>query len=322
MKTWLICSLLIMSLHCRGVQNDVTSKSTQDKLVAYIKAKWVAKKVKGFFVLKPFSGCEHFAFGSTEHRMPDHLVPYVRAVSYANSNINWIADPAKLARIVATRSTRGRILLIHGSTKLWDQSDIFSWEELVNDEDFRASMIKSFTADPKKVASLPEAGATVAVCVRYGKGNKTSRLSPQFFDGNRMAEDPFKGKRVHHDLMNPEEYPPLQFYLDQIQKIASETEGHLYAKIFTDASNPNDLLEAFKERIENKDITLECYPRTAFTDKYLIEEMVDISRFKYLVHSQFSFPKLLTFLGSYTKTLYPKDVTWENGFLKVTAASE
>lgn len=318
MKKCLLFFTIFLSLHGQIVQNDTSAPNLEGQLISYIKAKWVAHKLKGRFFLTKFAGCEAFDFGVSEPVIPREWAPHIRFFSLNRGSIDWVTDANKMKRIVATR----RNLKVGLNTQLNSSSDIHTWDLLKKDEDFKKSIQSKLRIKKKfDFASLPKDVVSVALCVRYGQKAQTCRLSPQFIEGNRMGEEAFQGKRVHYDVNEPLEFVPLQFYLDQIQSLSEEIKKPLYVKVFTDASDPNQIAEAFRERISNKEITIDCVSTKSFSKRNFIKEVADIQRFDYLVHSKFSFPDIVSLLNNFKKVICPTEVKWEDGFLHVVSTT-
>lgn len=296
-----------------------------DKLLMYIKAKWIAEKYNLQFFYKPFIYSDLLALHDcdmqwddsikknfTEHRDPYSNVEHSKTVSVDCENFVDLNKP-----VLHTIHYYFQLTDWGMQQALYDTQEVGDWKGLYDDELFRKklrNLIKP-TA-PIHYIEIPDNRTSIAVHVRKGGGYDNGLLSLQTQDDQGSTSLPCvcaNESREYMDVGYRLKFPPDQYYIDQIRKLSEELhDDPLYVHIFTDDQNPLALTAKYEKFVSKKNIIFGCRSKDNKHDRYVIDDLFNMIRFDYLIRSGSNFPQVAQLIGNFKKVIYPRAASWRN----------
>lgn len=296
-----------------------------DQLLNYCKSKWLALKHGLPFMYKPFQYSHVFAMHYLEAKYSNGRYEYQVKGDFPE-NIN------REAHIVYVTN--------YCFTKL---SDFFN-EALIGKDllhtQFAQEVKKQFQVHtPLHLIQPPQDAISVAVHIRKGGRFDLPLLSRQIFSNHEQeimyqvqdAYDHFdhirtldsdwigskniSGHGSYSDLNYPYKFPPTQFYIDQIKKIAELFKDQMiYVFIFTDDLNPGHLTDTIERACANNRITFDCHAKQDY-EATVIEDFCSMLNFDCLIRSASNFSWAIHLIGNHNIVLYPKGAIWHDNTL-------
>lgn len=190
---------------------------------------------------------------------------------------------------------------------------------------------------------MPEKDPTVfTIAVHIRKGNGGGQIydgeltSDQIFDFDRSlvhycvdttgdpfyyfeAEEQFAcTKQQFGNLENPDivwttKFPPEQYYIDQIKKVAADKNKPIVVHVFTDDKDPLALLARLKQNISDERITFAYYDnREKGYKQMMVEDLYLMSQCDALIRSTSRFSIIAHVMGSFKTVIYPIRGVWLN----------
>ena len=158
-------------------------------------------------------------------------------------------------------------------------------------EGFRKALQKMIQpACPLNVLQIPQNCITVAVHVRVGTG----------FD--------IMPGQTYHDMTNgqPLKWPPLAFYFDGLRAIASRfPDQKIYAFIFTDHDNPEEIMDLFMRSVEIDRITFDCRMYDNKHNLNVLEDFFSLMQFDCLIRPDSNFSLMAGKINDYKMLIVP-----------------
>lgn len=255
-----------------------------DNLIAYLHAKWVSYKFDIPVLFQEFKYSNQLAMHYREKTISTDGVN--------NYNKNEIE---KFKRVIyfqrdnmPTSSQENTLYIIpffSESLEEYKQKGI-NWPYFkVNWKDATfLKIIKELICPVKKLALLPipKDKVSIAIHIRTGEG----------FDENLEKTHPLKS-------------PPLQFYIDSLQKILNILKDQpLYVFIFTDDPNPQKFTKLIREQVVSEKIEW-AYRTNNFHDSNVLEDFFSLIRFDGIIRSESNFPLCASKLTDYAIEISP-----------------
>lgn len=189
------------------------------------------------------------------------------------------------------------------------------WKKLLHDTEFM-NELKESIAPVFELPSLdiPSNTITIAVHIRKGSNGDGPLSSPQEY------QMPTKKRELPpYDKAFPLKFLPLQYYIDQIKYIASFFNGlPLYIHIFTDASDPSDLVQKIKEKVNIPSIS---YGFFGGNDRYATSVVEDFfimaQKFDILIRSGSNFSAIADLIGEHKIIIKAVKAEWINNNILV-----
>ncbi|MDR3647102.1 MAG: hypothetical protein P4L22_06185 [Candidatus Babeliales bacterium] len=115
-------------------------------------------------------------------------------------------------------------------------------------------------------------------------------------------------------------FPPEQYYVDQICKVADELKMHkLFIEIFTDDNNPYALIDRLKKAANRKNIVFYYQDNRKLSFKERIyTDLYKMSLFDGLIRSESYFPRISEIMGNHKFVIFPLDCIWQENKLIMT----
>ncbi len=155
---------------------------------------------------------------------------------------------------------------------------------------------------PMSPINLPKDKVTIAVHIRKGGGVDKPLYSIQYYQNKKVS---------YADKTWALKFPPEQYYVDQIKKIASLFGNKpLFIYIFTDDRNPSKLVSRIKKAVNKSNITFSCRSKGNAHDVHVVEDFYNMACFDCLIRSSSSFAIIAQLLGNHQVIIYPKHFKW------------
>jgi len=116
----------------------------------------------------------------------------------------------------------------------------------------------------------------------------------------------------------PMKFPPQTYYIEQLRKISELFPNRrLYAHIFTDHSNPKELVEGYKQNLKNLDIEFGYREAGNSHSSYVLEDFFEMMRFDCLIMPDSNFSMIPAKMGDYKVVIRPIDFTVTKGIVYI-----
>lgn len=309
-----------------------------DKLLMYVKARWVAYKKNMPFYYKPFKYSDQLLFSEVETAWHENYAAHFDIIENEyKENEDRKKCCVDFNTAIAFTSTLHVIDYYWqphfwgNDQKLYDSQDVSQWKELYDDEAFRTILRE--TIRPRfhiNTIALPNDKITVALHVRKGRGFDGELLSLQLYGDNSIQTTCHC--KTHHsrfvDVGYMLKFPPDQFYVDQIRYLSGKyNDAPLYIHLFTDDPDPQSLLERYAQAVGKSNISYGCREQGNHHDMNILDDLFNMTRFDCLIRSGSNFPQVAQLIGNFKIVLYPKQVGWRSVLNvsevgEITAANE
>lgn len=276
-------------------------------LFRYIKAKWIAYKYDIPFFYQPFEQSDDLMIDELEEHTPfvfrneveinstEEINPKSKSIYYIDHTYQ---DPD------------------------WESPfEVGTWNEMLQDEKFLAHIRRRITPSaPLRQIVIPQNTAKLAVHIKRGSSAKYPLFSEQVFSTYDQTKKGPSSELPFADIKEPLRFPPLQFFISQIKSI-SQQEAHrpIYVHIFTDAENPEEILEKVKNGVDLPNIIWGIRSDKNSYAEHVLDDLFSLSQFDYLIRPQSSFSQIATLLTDYKILRYPKEAFWAGHRLIVIA---
>lgn len=296
---------MLSNAHHLVAQSFVTTEQYSgrfgDQLLLYCFGKFAAKHLNLPFLFRPFPNSDLLALYDCENH-------------YTGMHIN--------RRIL--RYNKGDKVAVEQNTlyevPFWAPSNFL--EEVAKDKDLTnhlCHMIRPRYAI--KEFALPTDRASVAVHVRKGGGFDRPLLSRQQYSKEQLAQAKQNGRRNagnYQDILNAPKFPPDQFYIDQIVHLSQLLKDQpLYVFIFTDDQNPLKIMQEYEKVINKSNISFDCRHEKNHYSMNIVEDMIYMSRFDYLIRPESAFSIISQIIGKHKMIIHPASIHWYGDILHV-----
>lgn len=315
--------------HIEAVRYIFQWPSTQagDNLVALYNAYVYAKKYNLTLAVAPFNHFELFECYNKLPHLPGHLL---------NNREKLIEVTNEKDLIKNLCNTNVHFYLhVHSQRLPTTKKSAAEAKKLLK-------LNKSIDLDylKKDISNKDATAFTIAVHIRKGNGGGQiydgELTSEQIFDFDRSlvhycvdkTGDPFHyfeaeeqfacTKQQFCNLNNPDivwttKFPPEQYYIDQIKKIAADKDTPIVVHVFTDDKDPLALLARLKQNVSDEHITFAYYDnREKGYKQMIVEDLYLMSQCDALIRSTSRFSIVAQVIGSFKTVIYPIRGTWLN----------
>ena len=284
-----------------------------DKLMMYVKAKWVAHHFNMPFYYKPFPYSDLFAM----HDIDTRYSPSV-ARQYPIKQTFRALDSAIEQNIFPNGST---LYTIHyffhipqwGSIQTtYDSQEIMCWPEIINNQAFRDELRKTIKSrKPLNLVDTPKNKISVALHVRKGGGFDHPLLSTQLYDVDNLNPCEVMPPVTYADKYWPLKFIPDQYYIDQLIRLSEmHDDAPMHVHIFTDDTNPGAILERYKSYIQKQNITFSCRTNDNHHTQNLLEDIFSMVQFDCMIRNGSNYPQIAQLLGNHEVVIYPLSCKW------------
>lgn len=271
-----------------AITYDFSGGRLGDNLLSYFHAKWLAHEYGLPFLYRPFPHSESLLL-STKDKPYSSPSPFQNTLRLFDKQQILEIKPSTVVIVpYFTESKFEYEMLNHAQEKA--PFYVVDWE----DPEYHKEVVECLTPTiPVDYISLPENCITVAVHVRRGGERET------------YAE----GARGY-----PLKFPSDNYYIDQIQRIADiYKDKSIYVYIFTDANNPQKIVNSFSKALRNSRINIVCkQEKKAFKgSSEMFNDFFSMGKFDCLVRSMSNFSVVASLLGDYSLMIFPTHAHFE-----------
>ena len=271
-----------------------------DCLVTYIKAKWIAHYYNIPFFFQPFAYSNRLAAHSLEK--------WASFNKKQKKKLDFYTDVSSQKQPTA--------FIVHLHTKM---KDIDVFERIVHDKSFGAEVKKMLApVVPINWLKLPSDKITVAVHIRKGSGGDMPLYSQQEYEGHQgsvIYTEKLLYRKAYSDKKWPIKFPPNQFYIDQIKKLAELCDYKpMYVYIFTDYAYPEVLLKKISDGVGLPTIEYDSHAKHTYSTTF-IDDFYTMARFDCLIRPGSGFSRACQLYGDHWISMYPTKATWKENRL-------
>jgi hypothetical protein len=312
-----------------------------DKIVTYLKAKYLAQKYNVPLIFFPLNYTHQFAMSTLEPKKQ-------KFDEVSADRVIQIYSDTDLAFLLKKKFPGAKkILFLCGyNTSLQAGKDFGEGLEIINlytvqNKQFGDNVKRMLT--PTRTVTIPELPKdriTVAVHIRKGGGYDAPLKAQQYFNVGlpvtysiidvrkdtianfptfNMATTPYTDFpealkwTVEHAFT--EKVPPEQFYVDQIKKLSEMLgDAPLYVHIFTDDKAPLELLARIQAHVNKSNIAFGTRKTENVHNVNIVDDMYAMSKFDCLIRSWSYFSWVSQIMGDHKIVIYPGQghVYWIN----------
>ncbi len=299
-----------------------------DKLLMYVKAKWIAYTYNLPFYYKPFKYSDQLQMHEKDLRWSDEYAARYEIIDdpcKSTGTENPKNRSVDVDNFIQPFSSKLHVISYYFQPEAWgshqatyDSLEVGEWKGLYDDETFR-NMLKE-TIKPRfpiHEIPLPKDRLTVALHVRKGGGFDGEILSLQLYTdkkgGDCLPCCCIALPSIYTDVGYSLKFPPDQFYVEQIRYISSMYEDMpLYVHLFTDDRDPQSLIDRYAKAVGKSNISYGCRHVGNHHDENVVDDLFNMVRFDCLIRSGSNFPQVAQLIGNYKIILYPKNVEWRS----------
>ena len=254
-----------------------------DNLLSYIHAKWISYKYNIPLLYKPFI-------------YSDQLILHEQEVLYSDSARKQFDKIVILGKhVYVNPQDRSFILYMapYFPSSKWELENAVSfaggrwdffevdWQEKGFIEELQKVIAPRYSMPSMH---LPTDCITVAVHVRRGGNHDTPDVPPLF----------------------PLKFLPDKFYIAQLRELyVLLNRKPLYVYIFTDDTDPEKLVETFKQHLQHLNIQFDCRKHGNADTMNVVEDFFALQKFDCLIHSESNFSFIMSKIGDYMVSIYP-----------------
>jgi hypothetical protein len=250
-----------------------------DNLIAYFHAKWIAYKNSLPFLYVPFLYSENLNLDILDQPASDSFRFENSVALKKDSGFNFTEVQSSLFIIPYFPECKFELEMYSFLQEL-PHFDV-DWE----DPEFHREVIESLTPKyPIKTLELPKNKITVGVHVRRGGGVDI----------------------YHPDLFFPLKFPHDSYYIQQIERIAKIFDKkQLYVFILTDDLNPNEIVNKYRQALNNPNIEFACREKNNSPFNNVLEDFFSIPKFDCLILCQSNFSIVASKMSNYSIVITP-----------------
>jgi hypothetical protein len=316
MRAWLICALLLPSnIYTTSAVTYLDKKHwggrLGDMLLMYTKAKWVAYYYNLPFLYKPFDYSDQLAL----HDRNPHFEEFKEGFKVVEGrDLSMFNDFKHQDNMMYTVHYYFQLAHWGDYQKKYDGQEIMAWPEIYTDPLFISELKKDIAPRDGTMISLdlPTDKITVAVHIRTGIGFDLPLLSPPWYSKKDLKnEEKPQGRQKYADKYWPLKFPPLQYYATQLKRLSHLYRNQpLYAYIYTDSPDPENLIHDLKRAVNRSNITFDCRKDINRHNKNVLEDIFAIAEYQCLIRSGSNYPQVAQLIGNHNVVIYPKSAIW------------
>ena len=260
-----------------------------DRLVWYIKIKWLSFQHNIPVILKPFDYSQEFEFHYKEQLYNPRLEKQFTKKTLI-TNQPFKINPYANTLYEVDYFFKG------------DLNQAFKNKKFMQEIKTLIKPVK-----PQEFLDLPKNITTVALHVRKGGGFDQPLLSEQLYK---------KVGQVYADQRWPNKFPPDQYYIDQLKRISTMLDHKpLYIYLFTDDQKPQALIDRYKKAINANNITFTCRHNDNHHTKNVVNDLFALTQFDCLIRSTSRFGLIAEIIGDHQMSISPTKGHWEGNKL-------
>lgn len=275
-----------------------TGQRLGDRLLEYVKAKWISYKTGLPLYVRPSIYYDNFKILEKENTLSAIPKKGVRKI--------WVDDyPTFLYEVPNT-------FYIVSYYPFPSMEMIY---EFKRDKTFISLLRETICLiNPVPLIKPPEDQISVAVHIRKGSGGDGSLKSKQIFDkGGSIIHKIDKKNDKYSDLSHPLKFPPEQYYIDQIKYLSAYFDNQpIYLYLFTDQKNPQSLLERVQSEVGLENISYHCRKKVFQSREVVLSDFFSMMEFDCIIRSgESNFSIMSELVSDHKIVIYPKSYHFE-----------
>lgn len=256
-----------------------------DCLLSYCHALWIAYVYNLDFLYKPFKYSDQLLMDNTDILYSDATSKNFKQTLHINHALQYGVQDETLYIVP---------FFCESHVEHNDPRCPFLFQVNWKDPGFLTELKRRIS--PKNFLSQPELSKdfiTVALHVRKGTGWDIPQFAPNF---EKLTE------------MGPLKWPPDSYYIAQIKKLTEiyATQNFLIY-LFTDHDKPLEIIEKYKNAVNDSRIEWKCRQETNRQDLNVLEDFFALTQFDCLIRNDSNFSIIASKLGSYQVMIAPWD---------------
>ena len=283
--TYLLYVLFIKLQANTAITYQQSSGRLGDQLIYYSIARGIAFKHDIEFYAKPFALWDHLLLSQKDKQFNEK--------NFKGFEHIYIRNEKEFLDYYS--SSKNQLFIIDHTH--WETSSPDSeWYGVNSSSEFRnfiKSLIKPAYTIP--ILKLPSNSLNVALHYRTGEG----------------YDDPkFIAMQQNEQSTNPK-FRPLGYYLQQIKTLQQIFPNQaIFIYIFTDASNPEKILNIFKSKFINQNIEFSTRKEPISWKKNTLIDLFHMAQFDCLIRPRSSFSFIAQLIGMHQVVLHPKGILY------------
>lgn len=289
-----------------------------DKMIMYVKARWIAFTYNIPFFYKPFQYSDQLMM----HEMDTPWQPSLHATFKKKTHILKSIETDQLNALITQGTDQLYIIHYYFMLPQWglyqqqyDSQEVSEWKDLITNEQFRTELRQVISPRrPIETCSLPPDRISVAVHVRKGGGFDRPLLSLPLYDDHLIMIEsylPYTTKEIYSDRVWPLKFLPDQYYIDQIRRISELlNNAPLYVHIFTDHQDPSALAALYKAAVNKPNIIYGYREQDNHHSKNILEDLFGIAKCDCLIRGGSNFPQIAQLISKHRIVIYPQSIKW------------
>ncbi len=270
-------------LHSRnqgGVTYTFSGGRFGDNLLAYLHAKWISYQEKIPLLYKPFGYSSYLVLDEKEMTYESSRHFFTHTIEYSQSLRLGIER-------IKTRNFLYSVPYFPEDKEEQLTYSFFHFDVDWKNTEFR-TIVKELLAPKRPLATIevPQNCISIALHVREGGGFDTD----------------------HTRYYAPKKLPPLHFYIDGLLKMLEYFKGKsIYCHVFTDAVNPESIIENIRAGIKNNHSIVFAYRKeNNHHDSNILEDFFSFFKFDAMIRPQSNFSIIPSLLKDYAILIHPK----------------
>ncbi len=336
-QVFLLCIMIIPTgCFSSSVTYNFSGGRFGDNLVAYCHARWLSYKFGLNFLYRPFEYSDQLKMHTIHKPFDlDHQTQFKKVVEFPEESGHQ--------SYLTFDQTEEILYVIPYFPECKDdikRRNFFHFDIDWRDQGFN-QLIKQEIAsiNPISLVDLPKDRIALAVHVRTGAGwDRVIQIRSQADEVNNAAmEDELKKlieiKRTSRgtdqaanvstskfaDKKHPLKFPPDSFYIEQIKKTSELlSDLPLYVHIFTDSSNPEELMNYYKAAVNKPNITYGCRKEGNRHDQNVLDDFFNLLRFDGIIRGESNLAIMASRIAHYKIDIFPTDYLWHRNRLAIT----
>lgn len=312
-----------------------------DHLLAYCKSRWIAYKNNWDFYVRPFPHFQELSLSKNEAIFSKNIEKNFSKIIPINHNYNINLSTNSVLYIT-------NIYLNYDKwTSLGSLGQRNNWKYYLHYQD----LLKSFKSDQKfltilrsnikskKSISIPPAilkHPTIALHVRQGSQGDPPLSSVQLYNSRDFSSLEFinskeiqlneiqlnehitiQNSRLFYrearyaDKLWPQKFPPLQYYVDQLNFLQKKANTPLQVYLFTDHVKPENLAFLIRKAANNPKLIFKWRDKSATP----LEDLFAMAHCTYLIRPHSHLSLIAEIIGHHKATISPRNGIWLGNIL-------
>ncbi len=245
------------------VTQEVTTGRFGDQILSYMHAKYIAYKYNLPLLYRDFPYADELRISEKETK---NTYKKSQVLNVDKNNFNYISEVLKSDDFLNNNAILQISYFPEDRFEISQHPGYLFFEVEWDNQDFKKSLRETISPkNPLKLIDVPDNKISVALHVRLGGSYSNDRIN--------INKIPLK-------------FPPISFYSKGLQRILDllGDEKEYYVYIFTDEDSPKELMDYFRKKFPQKNITFDCRFHGNTHDCNVLEDFFSMAQFDCSVH--------------------------------------